>query len=51
MKRFNLRAEQTIKGLSSGEQMKAVLLLALARRPKLLVLDEPTSELRSRRET
>jgi len=43
LKRFNLRAEQTVKGLSSGEQMKAVLLLALARRPKLLVLDEPTS--------
>jgi ABC-2 type transport system ATP-binding protein len=41
--RFNLRAEQTVKGLSSGEQMKAVLLLALARRPKLLVLDEPTT--------
>jgi ABC-2 type transport system ATP-binding protein len=43
LKRFNLRTEQTVKGLSSGEQMKAVLLLALARRPKLLVLDEPTS--------
>jgi ABC-2 type transport system ATP-binding protein len=43
LKRFNLRAEQTIKGLSSGEQVKAVLLLALARRPKLLVLDEPTA--------
>ena len=43
LKRFNLRPEQTVKGLSSGEQMKAVLLLALARRPKLLVLDEPTA--------
>ena len=43
LKRFNLRAEQTVKGLSSGEQMKAVLLLALSRRPKLLVLDEPTA--------
>ena len=43
VKRFNLRTEQTIKGMSSGEQVKAVLLLALARRPKLLVLDEPTS--------
>lgn len=43
LKRFNLRAEQTVKGLSSGEQTKAVLLLALARRPKLLVLDEPTA--------
>jgi ABC-2 type transport system ATP-binding protein len=43
LRRFNLRPEQTVKGLSSGEQMKAVLLLALARRPKLLVLDEPTA--------
>ena len=43
LKRFNLRAEQMVKGLSSGEQMKAVLMLALARRPKLLVLDEPTA--------
>jgi ABC-2 type transport system ATP-binding protein len=43
LKRFNLRVEQTVKGLSSGEQMKAVLLLALSRRPKLLVLDEPTA--------
>jgi ABC-2 type transport system ATP-binding protein len=43
VKRFNLRLEQTVKGMSSGEQVKAVLLLALARRPKLLVLDEPTS--------
>ena len=43
LKRFNLRAEQTVKGLSSGEQMKAVLMLALARRPKLLLLDEPTA--------
>ena len=30
----------------SGEQMKAVLLLALARRPRLLILDEPTAGLR-----
>jgi len=43
LKRFNLRAEQTVKGMSSGEQMKAVLLLALSRRPRLLILDEPTA--------
>ncbi len=43
LKRFNLRSEQLIKGLSHGERTKAALLLALARRPKLLVLDEPTS--------
>jgi ABC-2 type transport system ATP-binding protein len=43
--RFNLRPEQRIKGLSGGEHVKALLLLALARRPRLLVLDEPTSGL------
>jgi ABC-2 type transport system ATP-binding protein len=43
LKRFNLRAEQRIKGLSHGEASKVSLLLVLARRPKLLVLDEPTS--------
>lgn len=45
LKRFGLHAGQTAKGLSSGEQAKALLLLALARRPRLLVLDEPTSGL------
>jgi ABC-2 type transport system ATP-binding protein len=45
VKRFNLRREQTVKGLSSGEHMKALMLLALARRPRLLVLDEPTTGL------
>lgn len=45
LKRFGLRAEQPVKGLSTGEQAKALLLLALARRPRLLVLDEPTSGL------
>jgi ABC-2 type transport system ATP-binding protein len=45
LKRFYLRPEQTIKGLSHGERVKALLLLVLARRPKLLVLDEPTSGL------
>lgn len=43
LKRFSLHAGQTAKGLSSGEQAKALLLLALARRPRLLVLDEPTA--------
>ena len=41
--------EQTIKGLSHGERMKATLLLVLARRPRLLVLDEPTTGPRSGR--
>jgi ABC-2 type transport system ATP-binding protein len=45
LKRFGLRAQQPVKGLSTGEQAKALLLLALARRPRLLVLDEPTSGL------
>ena len=43
LKRFGLHAGQTAKSLSSGEQAKALLLLALARRPRLLVLDEPTA--------
>ncbi|MFG6432748.1 ABC transporter ATP-binding protein [Roseateles sp. LYH14W] len=45
LKRFGLHAGQTAKSLSTGEQAKALLLLALARRPRLLVLDEPTSGL------
>lgn len=45
LKRFGLRAEQKIKGLSHGQRVKASLLLVFARRPKLLVLDEPTTGL------
>ena len=45
LKRFYLRSEQRVKGLSHGERTKAMLLLVLARRPRLLVLDEPTSGL------
>ncbi len=45
LKRFGLRAEQKIKGLSHGQRVKATLLLTLARRPQLLVLDEPTTGL------
>ena len=45
VKRFNLRLEQTARSLSHGEQVKAALLLALARRPRLLILDEPTTGL------
>jgi len=45
IQRFNLKAEQRIKGLSHGQRVKAALLLILARRPRLLVLDEPTTGL------
>jgi ABC-2 type transport system ATP-binding protein len=43
--RFDLNPQQKIKGLSHGQRVKAALLLALARRPRLLVLDEPTTGL------
>jgi ABC-2 type transport system ATP-binding protein len=43
--RFDLKPEQKIKGLSHGLRVKAALLLTLARRPRLLVLDEPTTGL------
>ena len=45
LRRFSLRAEQPIKVLSHGERTKATLLLVLARRPRLLLLDEPTTGL------
>jgi ABC-2 type transport system ATP-binding protein len=43
--RFNLQPKQQTKSLSHGQRMKAMLLLALARRPRLLVLDEPMTGL------
>jgi len=45
LQRFGLKAPQKIGGLSHGQRVKAALLLALARRPRLLVLDEPTTGL------
>jgi ABC-2 type transport system ATP-binding protein len=43
--RLGLNAERRLKGMSRGEQVKAMLLLALAHRPALLVLDEPMAGL------
>jgi ABC-2 type transport system ATP-binding protein len=43
--RFGLIQQQVVKGLSHGQRVKAMLLLILARRPKLLILDEPTDGL------
>jgi ABC-2 type transport system ATP-binding protein len=45
VERFNLRIEQNARSLSHGEHIKAALLLVLARRPRLLILDEPTTGL------
>jgi ABC-2 type transport system ATP-binding protein len=45
LKRFDLQQKQKVKGLSHGQRVKAALLLILARRPRLLVLDEPTTGL------
>ena len=45
LRRFDLKPQQKIKGLSHGQRVKAVLLLALARQPRLLILDEPTTGL------
>ena len=42
---FDLREEQRIGRLSKGEAGKLMMLLALAVRPELLVLDEPTDGL------
>jgi ABC-2 type transport system ATP-binding protein len=43
--RFNLHPAKPVKVLSHGERVKAALLLVLARRPRLLLLDEPTTGL------
>jgi ABC-2 type transport system ATP-binding protein len=45
LKRFGLRVDQKMKGFSHGQRVKAALLLVLARKPQLLVLDEPTTGL------
>lgn len=45
LQRLDLNKDQKVKGLSHGQRVKATLLLALARRPNLLVFDEPTTGL------
>lgn len=45
LRRFDLRTEQRTRGLSRGQTIRLLLLLALVRRPRLLLLDEPTSGL------
>lgn len=45
LERFELRASQAVGGFSHGQRVKALLLLSLARHPKLLLLDEPTTGL------
>lgn len=45
LKRFDLLPQQTVRSLSLGQRIKANLVLALARRPQLLVLDEPSTGL------
>src|ERR1700733_1753306 len=45
LRRFDLKPQQKMKGLALGQRVKAALLLALARRPRLLVLGDPTTGL------
>ena len=45
LKRFDIPRDQRVKGLSHGQRVKAGLLLVLARRPQVLLLDEPTTGL------
>lgn len=45
LRQFNLAPSRRISTLSKGESGKLLMLLALAQRPQLLVLDEPTDGL------
>jgi ABC-2 type transport system ATP-binding protein len=43
--RLDLNPDQRAKGMSRGQQVKAMLLLALSRHASVLILDEPTAGL------
>ncbi len=45
LSRLRLDPEQRMRGMSRGQQVKAMLLLALTRRAEVLILDEPTAGL------
>lgn len=45
LKKFDMNAEIKTGGYSHGQRVKASLILLLARRPKLVILDEPTTGL------
>ena len=45
LKKFDMNAEQKARGYSHGQRVKASLILLLARRPRLVILDEPTTGL------
>jgi ABC-2 type transport system ATP-binding protein len=45
LRRFDLEPNRKVGALSRGQRTLALLFLALARRPRLLVLDEPTAGL------
>lgn len=45
LERFALPLRQRVRGLSRGQSVRLMLLLALVRRPRLLLLDEPTTGL------
>jgi len=42
---FELKLHQAVKTFSLGQRVKSTLMLALARKPRLLVLDEPSTGL------
>lgn len=45
IKKFDINPDQKVLGYSHGQRVKACLILLLARRPRLVILDEPTTGL------